>query len=165
MEGQNVLCNFAGGGGKHTVECALQNQFWRAQNVGWVWSEEMRGRGQTGGKRVIGLAAQKSHRKIAVTTVAASGLATIPLQTSLKVFRFAGRKKNASVLGGYLQNRRMRQKLAGTTAANRRSRAISRPQRQRDTKIIGGGGPKAFSGRRYGMFSPPVSFPPPFAAL
>ena len=30
----------------------------------------------------LGLAAQKSHRKIAVTTVAASGLATIPLQKS-----------------------------------------------------------------------------------
>ena len=28
------------------------------------------------------LAAQKSHRKIAVTTVAASGLATIPLEKS-----------------------------------------------------------------------------------
>ena len=31
---------------------------------------------------VQSLAAQKSHRKIAVTTVAASGLATIPLQKS-----------------------------------------------------------------------------------
>ena len=26
--GQNVLCDFFGGGGKCTIECALQNQFW-----------------------------------------------------------------------------------------------------------------------------------------
>ena len=27
-----------GGGGKRTIECALQNQFWRAPKVGLVWS-------------------------------------------------------------------------------------------------------------------------------
>ena len=34
--GQNVSYDF--GGGKRTIECALQNQFWRAQKVGLVWS-------------------------------------------------------------------------------------------------------------------------------
>ena len=35
---QNVSCDFGGGGGKRTIECALQNQFWRAQKVGLIWS-------------------------------------------------------------------------------------------------------------------------------
>ena len=39
----------------------------------------------------------------------------------------------ASDFGGYPQNRR---KIAATTAASRRSRAILRPQRPRDTKIV-----------------------------
>ena len=26
------------GGGKRTIECALQNRFWRAQKAGLVWS-------------------------------------------------------------------------------------------------------------------------------
>ena len=34
--GQNVLCDFLGG--KRTIESALQNQFWRAQKGGLVWS-------------------------------------------------------------------------------------------------------------------------------
>ena len=36
MGGQNVSCDF--GGGNHTVERALQNQFWRPQKVGFAWS-------------------------------------------------------------------------------------------------------------------------------
>ena len=49
-------------------------------------------------------------------------------------FASAAAKKSlaASDFWGYPQNRR---KLAATTAASRRSRAISRPQRPRDTKI------------------------------
>ena len=38
MGGQNVSCDFGGGGGKRTIECALQNQFWRPQKVGFAWS-------------------------------------------------------------------------------------------------------------------------------
>ena len=76
--------------------------------------------------------AQNWHRKIAVTTGAASRLATIPLQKS-QGFRFAGRKKTdiANNFEGHPQNRR---KLAATTAASRRQSAISQPQRPRDTK-------------------------------
>ena len=29
---------FLGGGGKRTIECALQNQFWRPHKVGFAWS-------------------------------------------------------------------------------------------------------------------------------
>ena len=36
MGGQNVSCDF--GGGERTIECALQNQFWRPQTVGFAWS-------------------------------------------------------------------------------------------------------------------------------
>ena len=32
-------------------------------------------------------------------------------------------------------------------------------------RIIGGGGVQTVRGRFYVMFSPPLSFPPPFAAL
>ena len=76
------------------------------------------------------LAAQESHRKIAVTTVAASGLATIPLQKS-QGFSLRRPQKNRqplAILGVSL-------KIAATTAASCRSRAISRPQRPRDTKL------------------------------
>ena len=46
-------------GGKHTLECGLQNQLWRPQKVGFVWSvpasKENGRRAQTGlGKRIIG---------------------------------------------------------------------------------------------------------------
>ena len=84
-------------------------------------------------ERPRNLAAQKSHRKIAVTTVAASGLASIPLQKSQGFFASPAAKKSlaASDFWGWPQNRR---KIAATTAASRRSRAISRPQRPRDTK-------------------------------
>ena len=45
----------SGGGGERTIERALQNQFWRPQKVGLVWSvpvscKEMTGRGQRGGE-------------------------------------------------------------------------------------------------------------------
>ena len=33
--GQNVPCDE---GGKRTIECSLQSQFWRHQKVGFVWS-------------------------------------------------------------------------------------------------------------------------------
>ena len=36
MGGQNVSCDF--GGGKRTIERALQNQFWGPQKVGFAWS-------------------------------------------------------------------------------------------------------------------------------
>ena len=36
MGGQNVSCDF--GGGKRTIECALQNQFWMPRKVGFAWS-------------------------------------------------------------------------------------------------------------------------------
>ena len=52
------------------------------------------------------LVSQKSHRRIAVTTVAASGLATIPLQKS-GLFCIAGRKKKIAIASdswGYPQN-------------------------------------------------------------
>ena len=45
-------------------------------------------------KKMTSLAAQKSHRKIAVTTVAASGLAAIPLQKSQGFFASAAAKKS-----------------------------------------------------------------------
>ena len=32
---QNVSCDF--GGGERTIECALQNQFWRPQKVEFAW--------------------------------------------------------------------------------------------------------------------------------
>ena len=69
---------------------------------------------------IFNLSSTKSHRKIAVTTVAASGLATNPLQNSQG---FSLRRPH---FWGYPQNRR---KLATTTAASRHSHAISRPQR------------------------------------
>ena len=59
MGGQNVSCDF-GGGGKRTIECALQNQFWRPQKVGFAWSlpvsskENNRAKTKGGGKRIIG---------------------------------------------------------------------------------------------------------------
>ena len=34
--GQNVSCDF--GGGKRTIKHPIQNQFWRPQKVGFVWS-------------------------------------------------------------------------------------------------------------------------------
>ena len=34
--GQNVSCDFWGG--KRTIKHPLQNQFWRPQKVGFVWS-------------------------------------------------------------------------------------------------------------------------------
>ena len=60
MGGQNVSCDF--GGGKRTMERALQNQFWRPLKVGFAWSvpvsskENNRAKtnGGGGGKRIIG---------------------------------------------------------------------------------------------------------------
>ena len=68
------------------------------------------------------LAAQKSHRKIAMTTVAARGLATIPLQKSqgFSLRRPQTNRQAASDFWGRPQNRK---KLAATTAASRRSRS------------------------------------------
>ena len=63
------------------------------------------------------LAAQKSHHKIAVITVAASGLTNISQGLSLR------------------RPPKNRRKRAATTAASRRSRAISWPQRPQDTKL------------------------------
>ena len=58
MGGQNVLCDFGGGGGR-TIECALQNQFGGLRK--WDWSglcpfplRKMTGREQMGGNRIIG---------------------------------------------------------------------------------------------------------------
>ena len=34
--GQNVSCDFLGG--QRTIKCPLQNQFWRPQKMGFVWS-------------------------------------------------------------------------------------------------------------------------------
>ena len=66
--------------------------------------------------------------------VAASGLATIPLQKS-RFFCFAGRKKSLAASDFGVSLKSIRRKLAATTAASRRSRAISWPQRPRDTKF------------------------------
>ena len=58
MGGQNVSCDF--GGGKRTIECALQNQFRRPKNVGFALSvpasskENNRAKTNGGGKRIIG---------------------------------------------------------------------------------------------------------------
>ena len=63
MGGQNVSCDF--GGGKRTIERALQNQFWRPQKVGFAWSvpvsskENNRAKTNGGGKRIIGGGGQK----------------------------------------------------------------------------------------------------------
>ena len=46
MGGQNVSCDFWGG--KRTIKCPLQTQFWRPQKVGFVWSVPV-----SGGKRII----------------------------------------------------------------------------------------------------------------
>ena len=35
--GQNVSCDFGGGGGKRTIKHPLQNQFWRPQKVVRKW--------------------------------------------------------------------------------------------------------------------------------
>ena len=40
-------------GGERTIGCALQNQFWRAQKVGLVWSVHVPSK-QNDGKRIIG---------------------------------------------------------------------------------------------------------------
>ena len=86
----------------------------------------------------VSLAAQKLHRKIAVTTVAASGLATIPLQKSqgFSLRRPQNKSLGPSDFWGCPQNRR---KLAATMAASRRSPAILRPQRPRDTEEVSQG--------------------------
>ena len=81
------------------------------------------------------LAAQKSHRKIAVTMVAASGLATIPLQKS-QGFSLRWQQQNRWPLAIFGASLKIAGKLAATAAASRRSRAISRPQRPRDTKFL-----------------------------
>ena len=65
--------------------------------------------------------------------MAASGLATIPLQKS-RGFSLRRPQKIAS-RQRFLGSPQSRRKLAATTAASRRSRAISRPQRPRDTKV------------------------------
>ena len=58
MGGQNVSCDFRGG--KRTIGCALQNQFWRPQKVGFAWSvpvsskENNRAKTNGGAKRIIG---------------------------------------------------------------------------------------------------------------
>ena len=36
--GAKRIVRFWGGGGKRTIKCPLQNQFWRPQKVGFVWS-------------------------------------------------------------------------------------------------------------------------------
>ena len=78
-------------GGKRTTECALQNQFWRPQKVGLVWS------------------------------------APVPSKESDRAWTKGG---------GELYHR-----------------------------WVGGGVQNLFGEGFYGMFSPPLSFPPPFAAL
>ena len=80
------------------------------------------------------LAAQESHRKIAMTTVAASGARN---HSAADIAGFsaslaAKRSLAASNFGGQPQNHR---KLAATMAASRRSRAVLRPQRPRDTEL------------------------------
>ena len=72
------------------------------------------------------LAAQKSHRKIAVTTVAASGLATIPLQKSQGFSLHRQQKKSLSPAIFGVSNPQHRRKLAMTTATSLRNGAISR---------------------------------------
>ena len=47
--GQNVSCDF-GRGGKRTIECALQNQFWRPQKVGFAWSVPVSSKGNNRAK-------------------------------------------------------------------------------------------------------------------
>ena len=39
LVGKRLIVRFWGGGGKRTIECAFQNQFWRPQKVGFAWSE------------------------------------------------------------------------------------------------------------------------------
>ena len=56
MGGQNLSCDFWGG--KRTIECPFQNQFWRPQKVGFDWSvpvssKEMTRHEQGGWKRII----------------------------------------------------------------------------------------------------------------
>ena len=59
---ENVPREFGGGGGERTAERALQNQFWRPQKLGLVWSvplpfkrndRESPKRGE-GAKRIVG---------------------------------------------------------------------------------------------------------------
>ena len=57
--GQNVSCDFGGGGGKRTIEYPLQNQFWRPQKMDSSGlclfpPRKMTGREQWGGRRIIG---------------------------------------------------------------------------------------------------------------
>ena len=81
----------------------------------------------------IRVEAQKLHRKIAVTTVAASGLATIPLQKS-QGFSLRRQRKN----GWPLAIVWVSLKIAGSSQRPRPQVAaaarFSRPQRSRDTK-------------------------------
>ena len=89
MGGQNISCDF--GGGERTIECALQNKFWRAEKVGFAWS--------------------------------------VPVSSKEN-----NRAKTNGGGGGETYDR--------------------------------WGGPKPFLGEGfYGMFSPPLSFPPPFVFL
>ena len=50
--GQNASCDFFGGRGERSIECPLQNHFWRPQEVGFVWSVPV------WGKRIIGVGVQ-----------------------------------------------------------------------------------------------------------
>ena len=50
--GQNASCDFGGGGGKRTIECPLQNQFWRAPVRGRSLSGKRQGVKKRGGKIV-----------------------------------------------------------------------------------------------------------------
>ena len=79
------------------------------------------------------LAAQNSHRKIAVTTVAASGSQPFRCRNR-RVFRFTGRKKIASLATFWDISLKIAGKSQRPRPQSRRSRAISRPQRPRDTK-------------------------------
>ena len=92
-------------------------------------------------KSPLASAAQTSHRKIAMTTVAASGLATI--SRNRKVLCFGGRKKSLAA-GDFLGYPQKSQEACSDQSCKSpqprdlaaAATAISRPQRPRDTKPL-----------------------------
>ena len=81
------------------------------------------------------LVAQDSHRKIAVTTVAVSGFTTISLQKS-QGFSLCRPQQKIAIASDFCSYSQKRSNPTRTTAASRRSRAASHPQRRRDTKFL-----------------------------
>ena len=127
MGGQNVSCDF--GGGKRTIECALQNQFWRPQKVGFAWSvpvsskENNRAKTNGGGKRIIGGGVQNRFWEGVLWYVFPSPESSTPLCFSLKnavlpCDPLGVRPKNRCEFGALRTNVQARMKFHASHAAS-----------------------------------------------